>query len=111
MSAPRKFSPFAARKRGRVSFRLYVAGDRPSSLDAQATLRELCAEFRGPAPRIEIVDVLREPGRAMEDGIIATPTLIRTSPKPVLTFLGSLSDSSHVRAALGLGAPLSLVSA
>jgi circadian clock protein KaiB len=95
--------PTSALKRGRMAFRLYVAGDRPNSIDAHAKLRAVCAESGKPTPRIEVVDVLREPRRAMKDGIIATPTVIRISPKPMLTFLGSLADSSHLRAALGLG--------
>lgn len=97
--------PPAGRKRGRVSFRLYVVGGRPNSDCARANLRTICAEFGDPAPRVEIVDVVRDAERAMRDGIVATPTLIRISPKPVLTFLGSLADLEQVRAALGIGAP------
>jgi circadian clock protein KaiB len=101
----RQISPPAARKGGRVAFRLYVAGALPYSGNARANLQALCAEFGDPAPLIEIVDVLREAERAMKDGIVVTPTLVRLSPKPVLTFLGSLSDLSQVRAVLGVGAP------
>jgi circadian clock protein KaiB len=105
MSASLEICPPAVRKRRQVSFRLYVAGERPNSDLARANLRKICAELGDPKPLVEIVDVSREAERAMKDGIVVTPTLVRISPKPVLTFLGSLADLAQVRAVLGVDVP------
>lgn len=90
---------------GRISLRLYVAGRLPGSLEAEARLRALCAEHGANQPTIEIVDMLQEPERALHDGIVVTPTLLRLSPEPALRILGALSDLERVRSALGFGAP------
>lgn len=88
-----------------LSLRLYVAGDLPQSTQAIANLRHLCSLPALPAVELEIVDVLKAPARALEDGIVATPTLVRLAPAPVVRVLGALSDSDRVRAALGLPPP------
>jgi len=86
----------------RLALRLYVAGDLPHSAEAIANLRQLCAPD-APGVELEIVDVLASPARALADGIVATPTLIRLSPLPAVRILGTLADTARVRAALGLG--------
>jgi circadian clock protein KaiB len=42
--------------------------------------------------RIEIVDLLQNPQRGPVDGIIVTPTLVKTAPEPKQTIMGDLSD-------------------
>lgn len=84
--------------------RLYVAGRLPCSMEAEANLGLLCAEQDGDRPRVEIVDVLLEPERALTDGIIVTPTLVRLAPLPAVQILGALSNLRLVRATLGLAA-------
>ena len=83
-------------------FRLYVAGDSPNSTQAVANLNDLCRAHLPDRHRIEIVDVLREPKRAMADGILLTPMLVKLSPKPGRTIIGTLSDRPTVIHALGL---------
>jgi circadian clock protein KaiB len=85
-----------------LSVRLYVAGDAPNSTLARENLRGLLA--RHPALKIvvEIVDCLREPQRALRDGVLVTPTLVRVEPAPRRTIVGTLSDAVRVAAALGL---------
>jgi circadian clock protein KaiB len=55
--------------------------------------------------RLEIVDCLADPRRALADGVLVTPTLLKLSPPPRQTLVGSLSDLSRVRSVLGLGQP------
>jgi hypothetical protein len=45
---------------------------------------------------------MRHPKRALSDGVLVTPTLVRLEPKPVQTIIGTLSDPARVVAALGL---------
>jgi circadian clock protein KaiB len=83
-------------------FRLYVAGDGPNSLQAEANLRALCREHLPERHEIEIVDVLREGQRALDDGVMMTPQLVKLSPAPVRKIVGTLSRRETVLQALGL---------
>jgi circadian clock protein KaiB len=75
--------------------RLYVAGHAPNSVRAIANARAICDEhFAGH--ELEIVDLLEQPRRALADGIIATPTLLKLSPLPVQRVIGNLSDTEQV---------------
>lgn len=71
--------------------RLYVAGDSPNSASAAQALREAL----GASPKlvqVDVIDVLQEPERALADGVLITPMLVRVSPKPERRILGDLSD-------------------
>jgi circadian clock protein KaiB len=83
--------------------RLFVAGDGPNSVRALANLTALCDRHLRGRHEIEVVDVLREPHRALSEGVYLTPTLVKLSPHPVRRVVGSLSDSAPVLVALGLG--------
>ena len=61
------------------SFRLYIAGDAPNSLQAMANLTQLCETHLPDRHEIEIVDVLLDPKRALTESIFMTPTLVRYS--------------------------------
>jgi circadian clock protein KaiB len=85
--------------------RLFVAGDGPNSLAARANLKRLLGMRNPSTYSVEIVDCLVEPMRAIEEGILVTPTLLRLSPPPRRTVVGALSENSQVVAALDLAAP------
>jgi len=52
--------------------------------------------------KLEIVDVLEQPLRALADGILVTPSLAKLSPSPAANIVGNLSDKSGVMRALGI---------
>ncbi len=83
-------------------FRLYVAGGSPNSTKAITNLRALCSEVLQNRHEIEVVDVLKEPHRALEDGVLLTPMLVKLSPGPISKVIGSLNDRQPVLQALGL---------
>jgi circadian clock protein KaiB len=83
-------------------FRLYVAGAGPHSTQAILNLNTICAEHLPNRHEIEVVDVTVDQGRALSDGVMLTPLLIRLSPGPVLKIAGTLSRSESVVRALGL---------
>ena len=87
-------------------FRLYVAGDALNSAQARANLDALCRAQLAGRHEIEVVDVFREPKRALADGIFMTPTLVKLAPLPVRTIVGTLSQTLTVLQALGLQAIL-----
>ncbi len=53
---------------------------------------------------IEIVDVLRDPKRALADGVFMTPALLKLAPSPVRKIVGNLAQTQTVLLALGLEA-------
>jgi len=91
---------------GTLVLRLYVAGDGPNSVAARANLKRLLAGMTPGSVQVEIVDCLVEPLRAIEEGVFVTPTLLRLSPPPRRTIVGSLSERSQVVAVLELATAL-----
>jgi circadian clock protein KaiB len=86
------------------TFRLYIAGDAPNSLQAVANLAQLCETYLPDRHEIEIVDVLRDPKRALDEAILMTPTLVTDSPYPGHRIVGTLSHTEPILQILGLGA-------
>jgi circadian clock protein KaiB len=82
--------------------RLYVAGDSPNSARAVLNLKAFCQEHLPERHQIEIVDVFLDPKRALSDGILLTPTLVKLSPVPVRKIIGTLSQTQTLSQALGL---------
>lgn len=83
-----------------LRLRLYVAGQAPNSVRAVANVRAICDEHFASGHELEIVDLLEHPKRAVADGIIVTPTLLKLLPLPVQRVIGSLSDTNQVLMAL-----------
>lgn len=83
-------------------FRLYVAGDALNSVQAIANLTALCRAHLPDRHQIDVVDVFRDPTRALADGILMTPTLVKLAPFPARRIVGTLSQTQPVLQALGL---------
>jgi len=94
--------PNGDQSQGAYLFRLYLAAGAPNSVRALANLYAICRRHFPESHRIEIVDVLREPLRALDEGILVTPTVVKVSPEPELQIIGNLSDEEEVLRALGL---------
>lgn len=85
-----------------LSLRLYVAGDAPNSCEARENLRAMLEALPPELYQLEEVDFLRDPLRAMRDGVIVTPTLVKLSPPPARKIIGTLREDVTVRDVLGL---------
>jgi circadian clock protein KaiB len=85
-------------------FRLYVTGDAPNSFQAVANLTALCREHLAGRHAIEVVDALREPNRALADGVMLAPMLVKMLPAPARKIVGNLSHTQTVLRSLGLSA-------
>jgi circadian clock protein KaiB len=95
------------RKRGAgvttvVVLRLYIAGGAPNSVQAMANLEAICREYMKDGYKLEVVDVLEHPRRAMAEGVLVTPSLTKLSPLPAANVVGNLSDKAKVLLALGV---------
>lgn len=105
----RKVSPRRRKREARgtrvttvVVLRLYVVGGAPNSVQAIANLEAICREYPKAGHRLEVVDVLEHPRRALADGVLVTPSLAKLSPRPRANLVGNLSDRGKVLLALGL---------
>lgn len=86
-----------------VLLRLYVASDAPNSVQAMANLQAICRQYLKDAFKLEVIDALEEPRRALADGVLVTPSLAKVHPEPAARVVGTLSDTAGVLRALGLG--------
>jgi circadian clock protein KaiB len=79
---------------------LYIAGSTPRSTTAILNIMNICKKHLNGRYRLEIVDVFPHPDVAREEGIVATPTLVRKAPKPRRVLVGDLSDTARVLSSL-----------
>ena len=91
-----------AHSNGAYVFRLYFAGGAPNSVRALANLYAICRKHFPDSHRIELIDVMKDPMRALADAILVTPTVVKLSPAPELQIIGNLSEEEEVLRALGL---------
>lgn len=82
--------------------RLYIAGQLPSSNSAVENVKKIFGEELRRKYELEVIDVLKEHGKAEEDNIIATPSLILLNPPTHRMIIGDLSNKEKVMAGLGL---------
>ena len=82
--------------------KLYVLGQTANSQKAIKHLNDLLKNELKGLYTLKIIDVLKNPGLAEEDKILATPTLIKTLPSPIRKIIGDLSDSEKVLLGLDL---------
>jgi circadian clock protein KaiB len=82
--------------------RLYVAGSTPQSGRAITNLKVICETYLKGRYALTVVDLYKNPGRAMEDQVMVAPTLVRLSPLPVRRVIGDLSKTGQILAALDI---------
>ena len=81
---------------------LYITNSAPNSIQAVANLEAICKQHFKERFKLEIVDVLQYPLRALADGVLVTPSLAKLSPSPAAKIIGNLSDTGSVLRALGI---------
>jgi circadian clock protein KaiB len=91
-----KHAPASNGGKGTWKLRLYIAGQTSRSLAAIDNLRRICADHLDERYEIEIVDLVRNPGLARRDQVLAIPTLVRQIPAPAKKIIGDLSNVERV---------------
>jgi circadian clock protein KaiB len=86
----------------RFKLRLYVAGENELSLRAKRNLEKICKDHLRLSYELEIIDIIEEPRCALDDGVVVTPTLLKSAPPPEVKVAGDLSDLESILVALGL---------
>jgi circadian clock protein KaiB len=84
-------------------FRFYIAGEAPNSRLARAYLDSTCRQYLAGLCQVEIVDIVDDPLRAIQDKILVTPTLVRLFPQPHIRLVGNLSERGKVVQILAIG--------
>lgn len=90
----------AITKENKILFRLYITNRTPTSVRALQNLERVCRDYFAGGYELEIVDTMKEPGRAVRDGIVVTPTLVKLSPEPQWSIVGDLSDEARILASM-----------
>ena len=87
------------------SFTLYVAGDGELTARARANFDRLIRARLGGGCSLTTVDILKEPGQARKNRVVATPLLVKERPPPLVKILGDLSQDAKILTQLGLDGP------
>ena len=82
--------------------KLFVSHRYHDDVKAEEAVQRLTEELflAGHDPEIEIIDVTRNPEKADEWKVLATPTLVRTDRMPQVRIISGLSDISQLVGAL-----------
>ena len=86
----------------RYLLRLYVTGMTPRSTEAFATIKALCEERLQGRYELEVIDIYQHPQLAVDEQIIAVPTLVKMLPAPLRRLVGDLSNLDRVLLGLDL---------
>lgn len=82
--------------------KLYVAGHTPRSIAAITNLNRICEVHLEGRYRLEVIDLIQQPGLARTDQILAVPTLVRSLPHSISRIIGDLSDEDQVLLGLNI---------
>jgi circadian clock protein KaiB len=93
----------AGAPKGKYILRLYVAGATERSRHAVMRARQLCKDELKGNFKLQVIDVYQQPILARDGQIVATPTLVREFPPPVLRLIGNLSNATGLFVGLDLG--------
>ena len=86
----------------RYVLRLYVTGMTPRSTEAFAAISALCEERLHGRYDLEVIDIYQHPQLAIDEHIIAVPTLVKKLPAPLRRLVGDLSNTERVLLGLDL---------
>lgn len=81
---------------------LFVCGASPLSARAVTDARGFCDVQLAGRARLMVVDIHDDAHAGADQGVLVTPSLVRTLPLPVRKIVGDLSDPRKLLAALDL---------
>jgi len=77
----------------KVHLRLYLTLLDPEVLDK---LKDILDRNLKDNYDLDVINIIKQPEKAEEDNIIATPALVKRSPLPVKMIIGDLSNEQKV---------------
>lgn len=98
-----EFEQAIARVEGEVYvLRLYVSGATPRSTEAIAKIKDICEEYLPGQYDLEVIDIYQQPQLAVQEQILAAPTLVKQSPGTLRRMIGNLSNTRLILHRLGV---------
>jgi circadian clock protein KaiB len=82
--------------------RLYVSGATPRSTEAIAKIKNICEEYLPGHYDLEVIDIYQQPQLAVQEHIVAAPTLVKESPGKLRKMIGNLSNTRLILQRLGV---------
>ena len=79
-------------KKPAIELVLYISSISPHSTAALRNLRRALAQHAGPAVKLTVHDLSKDPQRAESDGVHFTPTLVRKGGGPRTWIVGHLGN-------------------
>ncbi len=84
-------------------FQLFVTGDSVLSVRAKEHVARHLTGPLGNRAEVEVIDLIADPIVARRERIVATPTLVRLEPAPVVRLIGDLTNFDRVRSLVLVG--------
>lgn len=98
-----EFEDALAKREGEAYvLRLYVSGATPRSTEAIAKIKNICDEYLPGHYDLEVIDIYQQPELAVQEHIVAAPTLVKESPGKLRRMIGNLSNTSLILQRLGV---------
>ena len=98
-----EFDEALSRKAGETYvLRLYVSGATPRSTEAIAKIKDICEDYLPGHYDLEVIDIFQQPQLAVQEQILAAPTLVKQSPGRLRRMIGNLSNTRLILQRLGV---------
>jgi circadian clock protein KaiB len=81
---------------------LFVVGNTPKSAAALRNIQAICERYLSNRYSLTVIDVQQHPAKAVEEGLLGLPCLIKKRPGLVRRLVGDLSDHERVLRALSI---------
>ena len=79
-----------------------MQGKESETTEAFASIKALCEERLQGRYELEVIDIYQHPQLAIDEQIIAVPTLVKKLPAPLRRMIGDLSNADRVLLGLDL---------
>ncbi|MCW5698425.1 MAG: circadian clock KaiB family protein [Rhodospirillales bacterium] len=87
----------------KLILKLFVSDFGPVPETAISGIKKILRENIGEQNyALEVINISKNPELAIEDRVMATPTLVKASPYPQVRLIGNFSDAGFVLRQLGL---------
>jgi circadian clock protein KaiB len=80
----------------RYELTLFVAGASTLSARAMTNVTEVLEQHLCGRYQLKVVDIYREPGQVIQEGVLASPTLVRHLPSPRRVLVGDMSKTNSL---------------
>jgi circadian clock protein KaiB len=82
---------------------LFVAGASTLSARAVTNVTAVLEQHLAGRYQLKVVDIYREPAQVIQEGVLASPTLVRHLPTPRRVLVGDMSKTSSLLRVLDIG--------